>query len=149
MSGTGENPRIFVDTNVFFSAFYSPDSPPGMILRMMLDSRVMVVISRQVLGELVRAFKAKLPGALPALKKLLESAPLEVVDDPAPRRASKWEANLQDADASIFAAAIDAGVDYFITGDNHFLRNEKLKADSRITIISPSDYMRGGLKDRA
>lgn len=142
MSGTGETPHVFVDTNVFFSGFYSQESPPGMILRMMLDNRVTIVISRQVLGELVRAFKAKLPGALPALKTFLESAPLEVVDDPSTQRASKWEAHLQDADASIFAAAIDAGVDYFITGDNHFLRNEKLKAGSRITIMSPSDYIK-------
>ena len=142
MSGTSKNPRVFVDTNVFFSGFYSPDNAPGVILRMMLDNRITLVISKQILNEIVRTFQTKLPRALPALRRFLENAPLKVIEDPFPEKIVRWREHLQEADASIFTAAINADADFFITGDNHFLRNEKLKAKSGITVISPANFIK-------
>lgn len=55
--------------------------------------------------------------------------------------ASQWEIGFQEADAFIFAVAVDADADLFIIRDGHFLRNEILRAKSGITIISPSDYI--------
>lgn len=64
-------PRFLFDTNVIFSGLYSPHGPPGRLLDRYADGELAMVVSRQVLGELVRTVENKLPQALPALYLLL------------------------------------------------------------------------------
>ena len=47
-------PRPFVDTNVLYSGLYSSRGAPAELLKRHADGKLTIVISRQVLEELVR-----------------------------------------------------------------------------------------------
>ena len=134
-------PRVFLDTNVIFSALYSSRGAPGRVLEYCIEGRCSIVISCQVLDELIRTIKVKFPRALPALKKLLESVPLEITADPAPEEIHRWIKQIQPADAAILAAVIAAKVDFFVTGDNHFLNNSALINEAGLNIVTPAQLV--------
>lgn len=135
------SPLVFLDSNVIFSGLHSPEGPPGDILRYLIEGKITVVVSQQVLEEVVRTFKKKLPRALPALREFLLNSPLKVVGDPEPDEVARWAGVMQEGDASILAAAIAAGPDFFVTGDSHFLNNTQLEKESTMAICSPSELI--------
>lgn len=134
--------RVFLDTNVIFSGLYSSQGAPGAILRHFVEGHIRVVVSQQVLEEVIRTIKEKLPEALSALKRLLVNAPPEVEADPSPEAIQRWTKELHPADAVILAAAIAAKPDYFITGDNHFLENQVIKENAGLNIVTPARFLK-------
>lgn len=134
--------RIFLDTNVIFSSLYSSQGAPGVILKYFIEGRISIVVSQQVLEEVIRTIKEKLPEALPALKSLLVNAPPEVGADPSPEAIQCWAKEIHPADAAILAAAITAKPDYFVTGDNDFLGNHTVMEKAGINIITPAQFLK-------
>ena len=133
-------PRPFVDTNVFFSAFYNPSGPPSLILRAHAQGRITIIISRQVLSELVTNLQAKKPDVLPALQTFLLNAPPEICTDPTPEEVAQARAWINPNDAPILAAAIKSEADCLVTGNTrHF--TQEVAAKARISIITPADYL--------
>jgi putative PIN family toxin of toxin-antitoxin system len=138
---TGLEPRVFLDANVIFSGLYSSQGAPGIILRYFIEGRIRVVISQQVLEEVVRTIKEKLPEVLPALKKYLVNTGLEVEEDPQLAAVRNWADVIHMADAAVLAAAIAAQPDFFVTGDRHFLGNLVIREKSGLKIMSPSQFL--------
>ncbi|WP_324664294.1 putative toxin-antitoxin system toxin component, PIN family [Dehalococcoides mccartyi] len=134
--------RIFLDTNVIFSGLYSSQGAPGVILKYFVEGRISIVVSQQILEEVIRTIKDKLPEALPALKKFLVNAPPEVGGDPSPESIQRWAKEIHPADAAILAAAIAAKPDYFITGDNDFLGNHIIMEKAGINIMTPAQFLK-------
>jgi len=134
-------PRVFLDSNVIFSGLYSPRGTPGAILEHFIRGNISVVVSQQVLEEVIRTLKEKLPEALPALKRLLVGVPPEVQADPTPKEIDRWAEKLHVADAAILAAAVAAQPDYFITGDKHFLENPGIAQETGLHIVTPSQFL--------
>lgn len=134
--------RAFLDTNVIFSGLYSSRGAPRKILEYFIAGRIKVVVSQQVLEELVRTFKAKLPEGLPALKRLLLNVAPEVCADPSAETVLLWKKVLQPGDAAILAAAVAAEADYFVTGDSHFLENPAIMQDTGLKIITPAQLVK-------
>src|SRR4030042_7196909 len=122
--------RVFLDTNVIFSGLYSSDGPAGIILGHFIDGKLTVVISQQVLEEVVRTMNEKLPVVLPILMKLLGSVSLEIIKDPTSEEIINWTKVIHPEDAAILAAAINAQTDYLVTGDKHFLENPDINERS-------------------
>jgi putative PIN family toxin of toxin-antitoxin system len=139
-------PRVFLDSNVVFSGLYSAEGAPGIILERFVKGSIRVVVSQQVLEEVVRTVKAKLPSALPALRRLLVSTPPEVVADPQRRELERWMNKLPLGDAVILAAAIGAQPDYFITGDRHFTESPGVAEEAGLRIVTPAQFL--GLLER-
>ena len=135
-------PRVFLDSNVVFSGLYSPEGAPGVILEHFVKGSIRVVVSQQVLEEVVRTVRAKLPSTLPALRRLLLSTPPEVMADPELRETEQWMKRLPLGDAAILAAAIGTQPDYFITGDKHFTEDPGIAGEAGLHIISPADFLR-------
>jgi putative PIN family toxin of toxin-antitoxin system len=133
--------RVFLDSNVIFSGLYSAEGAPGIILERLIEGELKGVISQQVLDEVVRAIKLKLPEALPALRKLLMSLPLEIRPDPLPEEIAFWTGVIHSEDASILAAAVAAQPDYLITGDKHFWENPDLSERSGLRIVAPAQFL--------
>jgi len=102
----------------------------------------MVVVSRQVLEEVVRTVNDRLPQAVPGLRTLLLNAPPEVVPDPPPEQVERWAGVLPAGDAAILESAIAARPDYFVTGDNHFLRNRMVAQLSGLRIVTPAQFLK-------
>ena len=135
-------PRVFLDSNVIFSGLYSAEGAPGIILRHFVEGRIRVVISQQVLEEVVRTIKEKLPEALPVLRKLLVSTPPEIRKDPTPGEVSYWTEVVQSEDAPILAAALAAQPDCLVTGDKHFLENPIIMEKSGLHIVTPAQFLK-------
>jgi len=133
--------RVFVDSNVIFSGLYSGKGPPGAVLERAVEGRFTMVISRQVLDEVVRVIAVKLQDALPALRVLLLNMPLEVCEDPDAPLVEAWAKIVGADDAPIAAAASAAEVDLLVSGDNHFLKVRAAAEKKGLRIISPSEFL--------
>ena len=138
-------PRVFLDSNVIFSGLYSPQGAPGIILEHFIMGSINVVVSQQVLEEVIRTIKEnkeKLPEALPALKRLLLNKPPHVIADPNLEEIERWAKKLPPGDAAILAAALSAKPDYFITGDNHFIENRTIGEEAGLHIVTPTQFLK-------
>ena len=133
--------RVFLDSNVIFSGLYSAGGAPGIILERFIEGRLMVVVSQQVLDEVIRTIKEKLPEALPALRKLLVNAPPEIWKDPIPEEVKRWSGLLDVGDAVVLAAAVAAQPDYFVTGDRHFTENPNIAEKADLQIVTPAQFI--------
>ncbi len=134
-------PRVFLDSNVIFSGLYSSDGAPGIILEHFIEGRIRVVVSQQVLEEVIRAVKEKLPEALPSLRTLLLNTPPEVVADPNLPDIERWTKKLHLGDAAILAAVISSQPDYFITGDRHFFDDQEIAETAGLKIVTPAEFL--------
>ena len=134
-------PSVFVDSNVLFSGVNSPHGPPARILALQATGRITLVISRQVAEELVRNLRHKAPAAVPVLLALFERALPRLAEDPYEDVVdSVTAAGVNSNDAPIVAAALDAGVDYFVTGDRR-LRNEVQRINPPFRVVSPRELI--------
>ncbi len=135
-------PRVFLDSNVIFSGLYSPEGAPGIIFEHFVKGNISVVVSQQVLEEVIRTVKEKLPDSLPALRRLLINTPPEVAADPQLPDIKRWTKKLHLGDAAILAAAISAQPDYFITGDRHFIENPDIVKETGLSIVMPAQFLK-------
>ena len=135
-------PRVFLDSNVIFSGFYSLKGTPGQILQLCINGKMTMVISRQVLDEIVRNIRRKLPDVLETVIEFLSTTGVEIVVNPEPEEIAGNRLNLPPGDAAVLLAASRAKPDYFVTGDNHFLKNKELEKEVDLRIITPTQLLR-------
>jgi putative PIN family toxin of toxin-antitoxin system len=133
--------HVFLDSTVIAAALYSASGPAGNILEHFINGKLTVIISQQVLEEVIQAVNEKLPRALPTFKKLLVSFPPEIVKNPSPEEVSNWAQVINSEDAAILAAAVAAQPDYFISGDKHFFENPEIVQKSGLRIITPAHFL--------
>jgi putative PIN family toxin of toxin-antitoxin system len=130
---------VFVDTNVWFSAFYG-SSNAEKILRAHILGQIKAVISQQVLQELVKNISQKLPPAIPVLQRLLEAAPPQIVPDPhAVPKEYKLLANPNDL--PILISAYQAQIKIFVTGNIKDFNLPKIQAMLDIQILTPKEFV--------
>ncbi len=133
--------RVFLDSNVIFSGLYSGQGPPGAVLEQAVEGRFSMIVSRQVLDEVVRTVSGRLPEALPSLRELLVNMPLEVCGDPDPSAVEAWSQLVGADDAPIAAAASAAEVDFLVSGDSHFLEAAAAAERKGLRIVSPTAFI--------
>jgi putative PIN family toxin of toxin-antitoxin system len=135
-------PRVFLDSNVIFSGFYSLQGAPGQILQLGINGRITIVISRQVLDEVIRNVQRKLPDILEPVIEFLSTTAIEIVVNPETEEVIGNRLYLPPGDAAVLLAATRARPDYFVTGDNHFLKNPELEKTFNLRIITPARLLR-------
>lgn len=133
-------PRVFLDSNVWFSAFYGSKNCEKLI-QAYKDGRINVAISHQVIEETVRNLKEKLPHLLTLFKEWISSYPPEVVIDPK-LIDPKIKNLVAEEDQPIFCSTILAGVDYFVTGNIKDFSIKKLEKITGIKILTPKKAVR-------
>lgn len=132
--------RPFLDANVLFSGLYNPNGAPATILEMHVKGKFTVVISRQVLDELIGAMKAKKSDLLSLLQILLTSAPPELAPDPDPATVHRIASLINPADAPILTAALQCGASCLVTGNiRHF--TPAVAERSGIQIVTPAQFL--------
>lgn len=130
--------RVFLDANVLFSSVYSDSGAPAELVRRAIRGEFQAVLSRRVLAEVVRNLHRKAPRALAGLERILVHGSFEVVPEADVSDVENLAALREDA--PIVAAAIEAGCDYFCTGDGGVRR--RIEAlDVRIEVRSPREVV--------
>ncbi len=130
---------VFVDTNVWFSAFYGSKNAEQ-ILKMHVENKIKVVISKFVLNELVKNIKQKIPQATSALEKFLESVPPKIINNPSKIQVVIKQ-NVDKKDQFIFQAAANYNANYFVTGNLKDFNLKVLEKEFDIRILSPKQFL--------
>jgi len=135
--------RVFVDSNVIFSAVLSKSGAPRRILRLAAGGVIHLFISQQVEQEVRRNLKQKAPQVVHLYPLLLQEANIIMVRDPSEetvREVLPYVRYLPDA--MILAATKEAEVDFFVTGDvKHFLSAAEVKNHVAFGILSPAEFL--------
>lgn len=132
--------RIFVDANVLIAGAASPTGASHAVLRLAEVGLFTLVVSRQVLDEVERNLRRKLPQALPNFAAQMAAIRLEVVDDPPSDEAERWLSIIEAKDAPILAAAVLAAVDRFLTLNTKDFTLE-VAAQSGLLIQTPAEFV--------
>jgi predicted nucleic acid-binding protein len=134
-------PRVFLDTNVLFSALRTPGGKPRRVLQCATEGIVQGTVSQVVLGELARNLRRKAPHLMRELEQLLTAATLEVVPEARDEEITRWRDAGLGTDAPIVAAAVLAEVDYFCTGDRRLLEKASLMQQAGLCVVAPGDLL--------
>lgn len=126
--------RILIDTNIFISAALFPKGRAAEALYKALVTPYQPVVCDYVIDELYRKFREKFPDRTVELEAFLYTALPAFDIVPTPEEAVEAEAKIRDPkDRPILRAALNAGVDLFLTGDKDFL--ESAVKDPRIISV--------------
>src|SRR3989338_1262487 len=108
-------PRVFLDTNVWFSSYYG-SANCAILVTAHLHGIIRAVISQQVLEVIIRNIQKKLPEALPDFERLTANNPPDVIVSPS-TIPQEIKVLVDPKDQRIFASAMSAAVPYFVTGN--------------------------------
>lgn len=132
--------KIFLDTNVWFSALWGSRNCQKLI-GAHAEGTITAVLSQEVLKELLRNLKIKIPRVYDVFQKMILLHPPEIIEDPL--KISQYIKSLvHEKDQGIFAAAVSAKVKFFITGNIKDFHVEKLKKITGIKIITPKEAVK-------
>jgi predicted nucleic acid-binding protein len=132
-------PRPFLDTNVLFSGLYG-SGPPATILERHAAGEIAIIISRQVLEELVRTIQLKHPLVLPMLGVFLMTTPPEICDDPSMEQVRTIERCINPTDAPILAAALSSQSDCVVSGNTRHFTPDAARC-AGIRILTPAAFL--------
>ena len=114
--------RILIDTNVLISAALNPGGVPYQAYVKAVTYPNHGIICEQNVDEIKRVFNKKFPDKLSALDRFLATALMTLELVPVPTRERDLEVKVRDAaDRPILRAAMEAGADILLTGDQDFL----------------------------
>ena len=136
--------RVFLDANVYFAGFHSPQGPSGHLLNLVRRGKMEVFVSRLVLREADRNLRQKSSKeALKSFRRYLQSVKLRTCPVPDDKMFQPHEGYLHPKDLPILAAALQVKSDYLITLDQkHFLAPQVLARVTKIKICTPHDFIR-------
>lgn len=130
-------PRVFIDTNVWFSAFYRSENPEN-LLKAHVEGKIVAIASQKVLNELIKNFKNKYPKALKPLKNFLKTYPPVIIVDP--NHISHEIVDLVDKkDRKIFQSAINSKAKIFVTGNLKHFKIQEIYTKYKIEVIPPRE----------
>jgi len=127
--------KVLIDTNILISALFYPFGKPAKALFHAVDNHELILTDYNI-SELRRIAKEKFQDRQADIDLFLAELSYELI--PAPEAPQKLISDPKDA--PIINAAIIAGVDIIISGDNHFLaldmeRPKALKASEYLEYI--------------
>lgn len=128
--------RVFVDSNVWFSAFYKKGLPSKLIEKLS-QKKFEVVISQLVLEEIVKNIEKKLPHALPLVYQFFQTYPLTVLKNPVKKELKSFEKLAEKKDLPILVAAINYRCRFLITGNVKDFKIDRLDKKYNLKILTP------------
>ena len=114
--------KIFLDTNIIFSAILFPGSMPDKALQKALQPPYEAITCDYVIDELRRNVAKKFPQKLDALDHFLAVLATNITIIKVSYDTEDESLNIRDDnDKPVLKAAIQSGSDILITGDKDFL----------------------------
>ena len=129
--------RVFLDTNVLFSAILFPGSMPDLVLKKALSLPHKAITCDYVLDELRRTFTRKFPDKASKLDTFLFMFMFSIEVVKASHDTNDDTLNIRDShDKPVLRAAIASKCDILLTGDKDFLESG-IKTPK---ILKPKDF---------
>jgi len=138
MTTPNQKPRVFIDADVLFAGSASPSEHGAshVILRMAEITLIDAFTSEQVITEVERNLKAKIPKALPAFRHLTSRC-LKVVSNPKTAVIQSFMGKADKKDLPILVAAACENCTWLVTFNiKHFQ-----PGIPSITILRPGDFI--------
>lgn len=132
--------KVFVDTNIWFSAFYGSPNCES-ILKAHINGHVQIVISKMVLAEIVKNLKDKILSSLPHFEKYFKASPAVVVKD-SDKVDARVIQHVDKKDQAIFASALASECDYFVTGNTKDFDVNNLENNFKIKLVTPREFVK-------
>ena len=134
--------NVLFDTNILVSAILNNRGVPYQAYQKAVEPPYQGMICEQNLDELRRVFNRKFPDKIPMFERFIATALTVVEIIPVPPSPHPDEDSIRDIDdRPILRAAIKAGVDVLLTGDNDFLEsgltNPKIMTAAQFLQASP------------
>ena len=136
-------PKVFLDTSAVFSGIWSTQGGAFAILRLGEEKLIDLVVSQTVLREIDTVLREKLSTKLTVALQLLDICITYIANEPSPSAIQLAGSLIAYApDAHVFASALGANVDYFVTLDQkHLLGNAPLRDAAPFPIGTPGDFL--------
>ena len=117
--------KVFLDTNILFSAILFPGSIPDKALQKALQFPYEAITCDYVIDELRRNIAKKFPQKLDALDRFLVVLATNITIIKVSYDTKDTSLNVRDDnDKPVLRAALQSGSDILITGDKDFLDSE-------------------------
>lgn len=131
--------KYIVDTNILFSALYSPDSIAGKIIDLAIEKKIELFAPEEVKEKLSRNLKNKLGYSEKELKFTLETLPVNWLSNKLYANFyEKAKQKISLKDAPILAAHFFTKLP-IITGDKEFFELKGVKTQSLRDVINAFD----------
>ncbi len=141
-------PTAFIDSNVWIAGVASLSGGSARVLDLCHAGLVEPLVSQEVLVEVDRNLRKKLPQLLRAFKELFATLRPRICPPPSDEVLQMASEVVHPKDAGILAAALEARADYLVTLDvRHFLPAAPHVAGS-IRIVTPGELLNELLPDR-
>lgn len=134
------NPSVFIDSNVWFSAFYND----GVCFKLLLKIKSLgwkVFISELVLQEVIRNIQLKIPHTLSFFINYLKENNIVVLKNPPITHLPQYKDLAGKNDLPILISAIEYRCAYFITGNIKDFHLDQIKNKFTLMVITPSDFL--------
>ncbi len=128
--------RIFIDSNVWFSAFYKKGLP-FRLLEKLTKKKHKVVISELVLEEVIRNVKEKLPQVSSLVQQFFLNYPLTVIKNPSSKELRGFSQLAERKDVPILTAAVNYKCRYLITGNTKDFKISKIEKKYKLKVVKP------------
>jgi putative PIN family toxin of toxin-antitoxin system len=129
--------RIVLDTNVLISALFFGGNPQT-VLEKAIMGQISLVLSREILNEFEEVLCGRKFAYPPAISRTIVRE-LEAISELVFPTRKIAAVKADPYDNLILECAVEAGVDYGVSGDNHLL---ELKRFEGIPILSPAQFLK-------
>jgi len=132
--------KVFIDTNIWFSAIYKQGLPHRVIL-LCFEKRYEIVISQQILEEIFLVLEKKYPKGIPLIKQLFLQIHLTILKNPTLKELKKVSKLTTSEDLPLLASALKYHCHYFITGNIKDFAVKKIKKQHKLLITNPRKFI--------
>lgn len=135
-----EKVKIFIDSNVWFSAFYKKGVASDLVSEL-LQRKFEIAVSELVLEEIIRNIEKKLPAALSLVYQFFQECPVTVIKNPKINQLQKFTGLVQKKDLLILASALNYKCAFFVTGNKKDFKIAKIKKRYHLLILNPREML--------
>lgn len=129
--------RVLLDTNVLFSMMVYPTPWTFRLEYELGKNDIQLFVTDYSISELQTVVSRKSPSRTDILSEFFSKLPFERLKAPNNPSPHDYPYIRDEDDLPILAAAIDANIDYLISGDKDFL---SVKTD-KLRILSPREFL--------
>ncbi|MBL7159306.1 putative toxin-antitoxin system toxin component, PIN family [Candidatus Microgenomates bacterium] len=132
--------KVFIDTNIWFSAIYKQGLPHQVIF-LCFEKGYEIVISQQVLEEIFLVLKRKYSKGIPLIKQLFLQIHPTILKDPTLKELKKVSKLAVSEDLPLLASALKYHCHYFITGNIKDFVIKKIKKQHKLSVTTPREFL--------